>query len=713
MNVVEILVTGKNLARPAMDSATSDARGLGGIMGKMGVVSGAALAGIAVESVKMASEFQSATTRLVTSAGESDKNIDMVRKGMLDMAGQVGISATKLSDGMYTIESAGFHGAQGLTVLKAAAQGAKAENADLATVSNAVTDVLVDYHLKASAAADVTSKLITAVSFGKTSFQDLSGSMHTILPLAASMHLGMADVTGVLAEMTAHGVSADQATQQMANAMRNLAAPTGTMQKEFKLLGTTSKEVTGHLSSQGLAGTMQYLSQVALRAGAEGTPAYTAALKKLMGTASGLQVALLTTGENAAGTQAAIKGIGAASADSSGNVKGFADVQKTLAQQVAQLQAKFDSLMIELGQKLIPVITAVVGWMEQHQSVVLRVAAAVGILMAGLIAYSVTMKVVSVVTKVWAAAQWLLNAALDANPISLVVLALVALAAGLVWAYQKSETFRLMVATAFAALATIALTEIQLILDALKAFADGVLSAAIMVLDAFAMIPGPTQSAMKSAANAVKGFKNDTDNFFNGAIGTVKNWRDSVQAMPKKIILQGNLDDLNNKINAARAKLATVPAAQKTALLANIDQLLSARDTAQRALDGLHDKTVTVYFNGVNQGTLTGGGGYQSTTGQSYAHGGVVSTAATGGVRSGRVLVGEHGPELVHLPTGSTVRSNPDTMADLAGMHGGSGNRMVLEIHSGGSKLDDAIVEIFRKAVRVRGGNVQIAVMGK
>lgn len=46
------------------------------------------------------------------------------------------------------------------------------------------------------------------------------------------------------------------------------------------------------------------------------------------------------------------------------------------------------------------------------------------------------------VTKTAAAGQWLLNAALSANPIGLVVIALVALTAGVVLAYKKSETFR-------------------------------------------------------------------------------------------------------------------------------------------------------------------------------------------------------------------------------------------------------------------------------
>lgn len=48
------------------------------------------------------------------------------------------------------------------------------------------------------------------------------------------------------------------------------------------------------------------------------------------------------------------------------------------------------------------------------------------------------------------AAQWLLNAALSANPVALVVIAIAALAAGVVIAYQKSETFRDIVDAVFA-----------------------------------------------------------------------------------------------------------------------------------------------------------------------------------------------------------------------------------------------------------------------
>lgn len=54
----------------------------------------------------------------------------------------------------------------------------------------------------------------------------------------------------------------------------------------------------------------------------------------------------------------------------------------------------------------------------------------------------------AVASKAWAAAQWLLNAALSANPIGLVILAIVALVAAIVIAYKRSATFRAIVQAA-------------------------------------------------------------------------------------------------------------------------------------------------------------------------------------------------------------------------------------------------------------------------
>jgi TP901 family phage tail tape measure protein len=219
-----------------------------------------ALVAIAAESVHMAANFETSTTRLVTSAGEIDKNLAMVKQGMLQMAGDVGISAQKLAEGMYTVESAGYHGADALNVLKASAQGAKMEGAELKTVADAVSTALTDYHLPADQAALVTSQLVTAVGQGKTTMEEFSGSLHSVTPMAASLGISLADVTGTLAEMTAHGQSADQSSQNLASTMRSLISPTQQQRAEFAQMGLTATQLSDNIGKRGISGTIEDVS---------------------------------------------------------------------------------------------------------------------------------------------------------------------------------------------------------------------------------------------------------------------------------------------------------------------------------------------------------------------------------------------------------------------------------------------------------------------
>lgn len=71
-----------------------------------------------------------------------------------------------------------------------------------------------------------------------------------------------------------------------------------------------------------------------------------------------------------------------------------------------------------------------------------------------LVAGAVAMGVVRGATIAWTAVQWLLNAALTANPIGLVIVAIAALVAGIIYAYKHSETFRNIVNAVWAAIKT-------------------------------------------------------------------------------------------------------------------------------------------------------------------------------------------------------------------------------------------------------------------
>lgn len=71
---------------------------------------------------------------------------------------------------------------------------------------------------------------------------------------------------------------------------------------------------------------------------------------------------------------------------------------------------------------------------------------------AATVANTVATQASAAASKAWAAAQWLLNAALDANPITLIVIGIAALIGGLILAYQHSAAFRAIVQQVWAAI---------------------------------------------------------------------------------------------------------------------------------------------------------------------------------------------------------------------------------------------------------------------
>lgn len=254
------LAVGTAVAKAEADTAKTAAANTASMV-KMGAGIAAAGAIVIGVTANMAGDFEAATQRFVVSAGESTDKLDFMRQGILDMAAQVGDSAMDLAKAGYTIESMGYHAQAGLDALRAAAQGAKAENADLTTVAKGLTATMNDYGPKVGDAATVMSKLVAAVSDAGTTFEDFTGALHTILPIASAMNVPFEDITGALAEMTAHGMSADQAAQNIGNSLRSLQKPSIDMTAYLAQIGITASDLTDKLSTRGLTGTLEDISQ--------------------------------------------------------------------------------------------------------------------------------------------------------------------------------------------------------------------------------------------------------------------------------------------------------------------------------------------------------------------------------------------------------------------------------------------------------------------
>ncbi len=114
----------------------------------------------------------------------------------------------------------------------------------------------------------------------------------------------------------------------------------------------------------------------------------------------------------------------------------------------------------DLAQNIWPALFAAIGlvvtamselgtFLSQHETLVTAIGVAITTVVLGLAAWkaavviqTTVMAIATVVTTGWVTAFWNLNAAMAANPIGLIVVALGALVAGFVLAWQHSETFR-------------------------------------------------------------------------------------------------------------------------------------------------------------------------------------------------------------------------------------------------------------------------------
>ncbi|MER8030746.1 phage tail tape measure protein [Streptomyces bauhiniae] len=435
-------------------------------------------AGAAVASMKMAGDFESGTMVLHTAAGETLSNLKTVRAGILSIARNTGNDWHGLTEGMYQIEKAGIRGADGLKVLKAAAQGAREENASLESVTNAMTSVMASYHLKAKDSVQVMNAMKTAAGEGKMTMEEFASSLSTVLPIASANKISFSEVSGALATLTQHGTSAREGTQELASTIRSLASPNNVAVQEMQRLGLSSTDVAMKLKDvdqggRGLSGTFDLLSRTVLgKMGPSGTvllsafnktkqaahdanemikampksiqglaksygsgkvtmadwrkelkglppeqanllsqyatlrnktngfsaelkrggPAaqtYTEAMKKMLGGAIGLNTALQLTGENTDAYNERVHKIRESYQHATKDVEGWKETQQTFNVRLAQAKQYVMTAAVVIGTKLIPVVSKVIGFLQEHKTVAKALAGVIaGVLLLSVVAFA-------------------------------------------------------------------------------------------------------------------------------------------------------------------------------------------------------------------------------------------------------------------------------------------------------------------------------------
>ncbi len=175
-----------------------------------------ALGAFAVASVKMGADFEDAMSQISTQAGATTKEVERMKKPILELAQASEFGPTELAKGLFRVESAGIRGARAMRILKAATDLADVGHADLEQTTKAYV-AAIKSGIKGTQDFNKAAGLMNAiVGQGSMRMDDLVGAFGTgLLPRAKAVGLSLDQVGAALGVLTEQGMGATQSATRL------------------------------------------------------------------------------------------------------------------------------------------------------------------------------------------------------------------------------------------------------------------------------------------------------------------------------------------------------------------------------------------------------------------------------------------------------------------------------------------------------------------
>ncbi|WP_275901606.1 phage tail tape measure protein [Streptomyces sp. S1D4-20] len=369
---------------------------------KTALLAGAGLAVIGVESVRMASKFDSSMTLLHTQAGVAQDKMAGLKKGVLDLAGKVGQDPDSLAESLFHVESnfesMGISSKKALDLVGTAAKGATTGHAKLVDVTNALTAAVASGIPGVQNMDQAMGVLNATVGVGDMKMQDLANAFGSgMVATVKGFGLSITDVGAALAVFGDNNIRGALAGNQLRMSVMALAKPVQGGSEALKSIGLQTDTLAKDMQKGGLKLALEDLVQHMHAAGISSKQQgqiITDAFGRKAGAGLNILVGQIDRLESKyPALEKGAKGFGQA----------WADTQKTFAFQTKRLQTSFEALMITVGEKLIPPLQAFVGMLLAHKTATIGVTAALAGLLAATVAVSAAMKVAAAAQMLWTA----------------------------------------------------------------------------------------------------------------------------------------------------------------------------------------------------------------------------------------------------------------------------------------------------------------------
>ena len=179
--------------------------------------------------------FESAMAKVGTIADTAKVPLESLSSQVLQVSGDMHIGANEIAEAAYQAISAGQDTGNAVAFAGQASMLATAGFTSTASAVDILTTALNAYGKGADEAGHVSDVLLTTQNLGKTSVDELAGSMGRVIPLAAAYNVSMENLSSGLAIMTANGIATAEAstyTKSMLNELGDTGSSVGKILKQ-------------------------------------------------------------------------------------------------------------------------------------------------------------------------------------------------------------------------------------------------------------------------------------------------------------------------------------------------------------------------------------------------------------------------------------------------------------------------------------------------
>jgi|TARA_R110002153_G_scaffold77799_2_gene199518 TP901 family phage tail tape measure protein len=216
---------------------------------RMAKISGVALTGLAVSSVKTAAEFEASMKTVSAIGGVTGETFDAMRDQAMELGKTTSFSASQAADGMKFLSMAGFDAEQVMSAMPGVLDLAAASGTDLATAADIASNILSGLGLEAEQTGKLVDVMAKATSSSNMDVIEMGEAFKMVAPMADVANLSMEGMAAIIGKMADAGIKGTMAGTGLKAAISRMLDPTKKMQTAMDDLGVSIKKPDGSMKN--------------------------------------------------------------------------------------------------------------------------------------------------------------------------------------------------------------------------------------------------------------------------------------------------------------------------------------------------------------------------------------------------------------------------------------------------------------------------------